>query len=171
MFPAPPLREAAAGIICLSLHLICVFWLIVSVYILRCIAFFNSARTALQFLALCSCQLVPSNQKHPSLPSSLILHPLSLSSLTLSENKLYFINVNQHAMVQGIRVMVYMGRCWRRIHYHPRHLLDYKQIANTDNAAVLPVSLMEKFTNGLLKERRKIAINRQVYMCNHFMVI
>lgn len=40
-----------------------------------------------------------------------------------------------------------MGRWWRRIHYHPRHLLDYKQVANTDNAAGLPVFLMEKFTN------------------------
>lgn len=58
-------------------------------------------------------------------------------------------------MVWGIRVMVYMGSRWRRIHYHQRHLLDYKQEANRDNAAVWPVPLMEKFTNGLSKKQKK----------------
>ncbi len=64
--------------------------------------------------------------------------------------------------------MVYMGRCRRRIHYHPRHLLDYKQVANTDNAAVLPVCLMEKFTNGLLDEKNKGFLYIKTFTCTFF---
>jgi len=51
--------------------------------------------------------------------------------------------------------MVYMGHWWRGIHYQPRHLLDYKQVANTDSADVLPVFFMEKFTNAFLKGERE----------------
>ena len=83
----------AAHIICYSLHITCVCWLIFCVYILQCIAFSNSACSPLQFLPLRSCQLVLSNHE-ASLPPLLIL-----SSLTLSENKLYFLDVNYFAMV------------------------------------------------------------------------
>lgn len=65
----------------LSLHLICVFWLIASVYSQRCVAFFNFgphsfAIPALLFLSTCSIE---------SKKASLLLLPLlPSSSLSLS---------------------------------------------------------------------------------------